>query len=73
MAEIPGVAGGGDGEILGLGGAGGRGAGDRGVGARAGRVEGGAVGAGRVALQPGELAACVEDHGNVLWGRAHSQ
>lgn len=68
MAEVVGVAGGGYGEVAGLGGAGGGGAGDWAVGGGEAGVEGGGGGGGFLAVEPGELTACVEDHGNLLWG-----
>lgn len=72
MAEVVGVARSGHGEVPGPGRTNGRGTFDGRVGGRSVRVKNGLGNSGRaVAVEPGELAACVEDHGDVLWRRAH--
>jgi hypothetical protein len=53
--------------------AGGRGARDGRVGGGSGRVECGRKVWGFVAVEPGELASCVDDHGHVLRRRAHRE
>jgi len=73
VAELIGVTRSGYREVPGPVRAGGRGAGDGRVGGGSGRVERGGKVSGFVAVEPGELAPCVDDHGHVLGRRADGE
>lgn len=73
MAELFGVAGNGYGEVSGSGPANGRRARYGRIRFRGEWVENRVQVWGFLAVEPRELTACVEDHGNLLWGRAYGK